>query len=788
MDHLPLPLDQVNTSLLEVPLHTREGYDHDKDFLGYPDRQGWNSRSIAEWEHIFEDGSADFRGFLQRWLFFGTLELLSDQIVDIDDFTNSEGGTRQPLLSTRSLHKFPVDLTRMEEKNRDAAYVAFLESKMLHQNLTSEFHKSRVVNPNLASSTRSLTEYIQGINREKARMPDPRDARVVVADEILHETIFAQVAAGTEDIRRRLHGYSEKKPWEINVTSWTRIKWAWQLLIDRGWCRSSILKRAYAFNTSGLLYLSRIEPPLRSKDHSDCSTLACKYLQLNEDTYETKHAGGCNGCGLIHIDCEELSDIFESGSFPVVWPFDEDDENIKLTAWFPELAFVALSHVWSDGLGDVDGNSLPRCQLLRLTKLISRVDGPTPFFWLDTLCVPPDSANVPYLQGLALARMRDVYEKADYVLVIDSWLLSTPAAMISPVERMLRILSCTWNQRLWTYQEAAIAQNLRFVFPDGIFDIDVLIDDISTISLSNPSLVLKGQILRGYAGLRHFRQIENEPGKKLVFLMDAMRLRSTSVASDESLCLSTLMGLDTEKIFETRPDDRMLQFWSMLDSIPRQALDDQSPKLKELHFSWAPESLLLNGSRLRSTGLLEHSNISQVPSILHRNSEGLHYRGPGMQLPCGKLPLGRSIHIKDGEEWLLMTTSFDRGLEHMGKYTDVNNQTNSNHAFDCLYPFQYFGTEDIYFIFNDKGRGVDENSGTLNVLHSVSEQGMMFVKKIGWASCVTLKNEASGNVKLLDDWDARWGESAAAYNTDLNPCLFVARARRLSDKHEWCYI
>lgn len=63
---------------------------------------------------------------------------------------------------------------------------------------------------------------------------------------------------------------------------------------------------------------------------------------------------------------------------------------IELVESTDDTCYVALSHVWADGLGNPFGNALPKCQLLGLQTLAREVlraskrDRPA-LLWLDTL-------------------------------------------------------------------------------------------------------------------------------------------------------------------------------------------------------------------------------------------------------------------------------------------------------------------------------------------------------------------------------------------------------------------
>jgi Heterokaryon incompatibility protein (HET) len=138
--------------------------------------------------------------------------------------------------------------------------------------------------------------------------------------------------------------------------------------------------------------------------------------------------------------------------------------------------YVAMAHVWVDGTGNANGNALPSCQLEKFQKAAiqlydaSDMDEPVPF-WVDTICVP---FNKGPLKMLAIRRMEQVYQEADKVWVFDSGLqqvtLDTPAS-----ECLTQIEISSWNERLWTIQEAAFAKIPHFQFKDGLTSIQELL-------------------------------------------------------------------------------------------------------------------------------------------------------------------------------------------------------------------------------------------------------------------------------------------------------------------------
>ena len=61
---------------------------------------------------------------------------------------------------------------------------------------------------------------------------------------------------------------------------------------------------------------------------------------------------------------------------------------------------------------------------------------------------PPDGTGQDDAQSLAMQLMRNTYEDATAVLVLDVWLLSSISIGQSDTEKLMRIFCCIWNTRL----------------------------------------------------------------------------------------------------------------------------------------------------------------------------------------------------------------------------------------------------------------------------------------------------------------------------------------------------
>jgi hypothetical protein len=120
-------------------------------------------------------------------------------------------------------------------------------------------------------------------------------------------------------------------------------------------------------------------------------------------------------------------------------------------------------------MGNPSTNSLPRCQLSSIQNMVDSLSsqqwepqnrhrsifGPRKApregqswkmpmeFWIDTLCVPVQNEEA---RNLAIENMRNVYEDADGVLVLDSWVQEVERSE-SLAERAARLILCTWARR-----------------------------------------------------------------------------------------------------------------------------------------------------------------------------------------------------------------------------------------------------------------------------------------------------------------------------------------------------
>lgn len=657
-------------------------------------------------------------------------------------------------------------------------------------------------------------ETLEGFIRDYSTK-DPRDARVTLSISLLLEYILSQIFLHRLDSETSILDRLAKSP-ILRNHELGRRSYARAILRQQGWCPYDILRLTSLYSSSGVLFLAHMQRPKPQSRHyqvagavqanapvaAECSWSKCKWLSLNDATYETRHVAGCVGCTLIEVNNQELHDILSSGTFPVVL-VDEDDSDskyIRLVPWTPEVRYVAISHVWSDGLGNVRCNSLPQCQLQRLKGLVQSLDpncsGIIPF-WLDTLCVPPDSANTPVLQELALEKMRDVYSDAVVVLVLDEWLLSVSLESMTAVEAGMRIFSCTWNTRLWTFQEAGLAQKLICQFADSVCDLDAMMDSLRAANHTSLDFPLIDALLLHHAGLRSLAHMESSSLlKRLMLVMGGLALRTTSVATDEAICLSNLLGLDTGSIIRADPAKRMQLFWKMIPAVPIVLLQDVGPKIQAPGLSWAPTSLLFQDHYV-SANYAQDSRPGRWILGFHekvkRTDEGLRLKRPGLLMSCGELSLGERFYV---------VTETGQWIRCLWTYIDSKSWSESAPAEGedrvCSQPFKEHNTTEVAWIADDDEEpsltnmsGITETTmgGTLIAITAKSE-GLITGPKLGYLWLTYLVREY--NKDEIQDLVAKYGQAVRTRKLPSprqgteSLVIFALFGRRLSAPHEWC--
>lgn len=429
--------------------------------------------------------------------------------------------------------------------------------------------------------------------------------------------------------------------YEIYFANGSKYPGNWPLLCEQpqifdqmaanGLCPSEIHRlRSSHLTIQTQNFLTWMKKEASGVQHQNCTERICWASHNNVGQYVAKHRQDTCQCTDFLIDVPKTIEILSRGLLPLLrikpGPALEDIQ-VGVVEASSDLKYIALSHVWADGLGNPYANSLPKCQLELLYEL-SR-----PFadmehdedilLWIDTLCCPVEP---PEAKTMSLNLMKIPYTSASHVLVLENSLRDIESSGLDSAEICLRILTSGWMRRLWTLQEGALPEKLWFQFKDSVMELrQTWLEAMDTCNIKIDRTWLARDITILYHYLRSFfHSEEGDPLRRDLEHADkALQFRSVSVASDEPLLIAGLLRLDTAFILDGPEDSRMQRLWSLVPSvpqgIPKNVLFNRGSRLRQPGFRWAPASLLsFAGDRdgsLCSTDVDEYSG-SLTPSGL----------------------------------------------------------------------------------------------------------------------------------------------------------------------------
>jgi hypothetical protein len=525
--------------------------------------------------------------FLQEWLFFGLMyEVLNScgaVLENFDDFV-LVGDDGKKLVTTSRLPEYIEKWQTAEKALSDDCRMRVLAA------VNGTLTEARVI---VGKLTLVATDYSVTL---------PMDDSILLSIVILGETLeFSKM-----NIFKNFTGGPA-----VPMSYWGNRHFLGRLLRDLGCCPNQIRMFESTVSAATMYYAYRADLLQDGRNHEKCNTDGCVAYQIDPRTYKTLHKSRTCTCEHVEPPINKIKSILAKGGFPLISfasPITScDDLNIDVIEASSDVPFVAISHVWSDGLGNPSSNSLPKCQLRYLrarvtdglweqgAKGASRVH-----LWIDTLCIPLEEP----LRGRAVESIKKTFECATEVLVLDSKLKNLSRS--TPYTENLMRVSCTgWLRRLWTFLEGVLAKKLMFQFVDGAVEVRVWMyecyKDLST-NLWNLVPVDASQF---YWLLRSLNR--HDTSKRFARIWNALQWRSTSRASDESICVASLFGLDLPEIVRAPVEQRMKRLLEMQEWFPPGIVFMDGERMQEDGLGWAPKSFMAR--RENEFGLLDAESL-----------------------------------------------------------------------------------------------------------------------------------------------------------------------------------
>ena len=603
MEHLPRRTGQEQSVFPAVPYLCEEKYDG-LSFLEYPRRLGWPNLentgrfrqtatlSIANTKHLAATPPAKLEPFLQNWLFFGLLNEVLGELYRHEDFLTTvfDGQIEKTIITTANL------LSRLAEweakiKEDEGTLMDVYQHVAKCLNLTDAC---------LAVQNSGFD------NHFKFHLAS-------VAEIVGHAASKACNVAWTDDPRRTLIPID----WGRAISDHFLES---VLLGRRTCCPSQMQMLSTEFKSPQALAFiaSCFHDDAAQTYHSPCDEHRCRAGDSRIPGQVTRHVNDSCDCDFLHIDEEALIDCLDKGCLPLLRLKDVDnfgELSIEIVPSTKSTSYVALSHVWVDGLGNYTATALPHCQLSRLKGLIDNLrheymdtvppsdhpeDAPEMLLWCDTLCCPVVSLKG---KNLALRQMYRTYDEASVVLVLDRGLVSNRVGGMRVDEACLRIVTSRWMTRLWTLQEGALAaraNKLWFQFTKRALSYQTLYDHL--VKVSTTDIQRRSVVASVKSRFHSFNTLLNTQGSgnrgaRMGDVMDGLAYRSVTVPSDEPLIIATLLAFDLEKILKSdSAEERMKVLWGIIGTSPsgvsKHILFHMGPRINERGLRWALQSLL----------------------------------------------------------------------------------------------------------------------------------------------------------------------------------------------------
>ncbi len=600
-------------------------------FSSWPDLQGWR------WTPTLDPMT--FASRLQAWLFFGLISTYTPETADRELFLteNDEG------LTVVSLEKVDVYLRGKANETYDLPLES-IGSLRRQRKLLDAIELARNF------MTRTTLGYLKSIDdgistdiwRSKAHA-------VVFATDVLIDTLD-QISSLPSPNTPWLFGPAVKHG-QPSLAAEVRVIRESAKRVGR--CPSL----AWRLRPSSLTWLQMLlnSAPENTTDHLNCPLRRCVKNDIDIQSYKTRHVDTCRGCCWAKTDQSILRDAIIEDKIPLVRCYEDRCGQIKLETVKGDLRtdFIAISHIWSGGLGNFRDNAIPYCQLRRLKTTIDNMP-PAPihtfdvmgaswfvkhlvapvqiwsralsrrrktYFWLDTLCIPVADHLKTYRQQ-AIESMGQIYGGASKVLVLDPDLERTDSrAQNGDIQTTnLCIWSSPWMSRSWPLQEGAVPLNLFVKFKDRCILVgpdqkqSVGLPDLRMLELDHEALMDQTSEWATRSKAIRFDETWN-----------ALVTRRTTKPDDLHGILATLINLSAAEILQLPPQDRMKAIIKSQFEIPLVMLYEhgeiQSDQAKE-QVSWSPQlpgQHTFSGLMNRSHGVLRVTEEGFIVSSAGRS-------------------------------------------------------------------------------------------------------------------------------------------------------------------------
>lgn len=652
------------------------------DYWEYPHKQGWTVAGSLSW---WTSDAQETARRAQEWMYFELLHKFLGDPIDPRSLARKDQDSERILLDSSII---PELLSR------------WLARQHALQQDAEDYISTSSENPRGKSHILSLLARVVLECNKLDDLPEPSQS-TALAIRVLVETLTNAIyniarlkVTETRDIPKLEHNSLLR-----------------QRCLRNGWCPFQIANLWGQYLPSTAYYLSSLprEPTFGGVKHNECNERRCKTTSIDPSTYKPQHAESCSAhdglCRMVGVRSSEVAECIKRGRIPLITFEESVDGNLrpKIVESCSGLRYVALSHVWSGGLGNVNMNSMFCCQIRKLYNLLLRLrdEGdddydrnlgtrkfpdafrelrknlgvplpePPVLLWIDTLCVPVGQEHEGTRQS-AIAQMAQIYVEAQCVLVVDHELQKMNHNGLPDEQIFASILCSSWNSRSWTFQEACMARVFYIQFldrhcvidekwhkfmkridesthldttksgiPEQVFDVhDVLMAEVSDWFRTMPVMTKT----RGYD--TRTLMSRSEDWQNFVRVWNGLRRRSTTKTDDLYGIIAIMVDLSADEILKLDPRERMKAILRSQSSLPITLLYQDCAKLCDLKGKplWAPSEI--TGDHLKMDS--EHMSVRDDGLFIDlRDSDRVRHSWPGTYMfsTKGLLPTSFTIHV-----------------------------------------------------------------------------------------------------------------------------------------------
>ena len=613
MDHLPRPQNPTTptTPPIEIPLMEVIPYDF-QGFTSFPTRHGFTTESN---KLQLSRPSNEIASMLQSWLYFGLLAEFIGYPLCIQHFVRSRrAGDTSDFISSAILEELLRDWDERRNSIKRANRPSYKELK---RHIQSHIE--------LAASKVFELEW-------KKKCYTPPIPEILLSIKILISTL-ALTLHFKPGSRTYLYGWEASDstlkmnlPGGIPLAQGRSPSAVARFLMDHmhaaAWCPHQIHLLCSSQLYITVIYTLQVHRQ-HNVSHRGCSEAEClaNNVELGNGEYKVRHVREECRCNDIVIPEQKMIEIIKEGGIPLVsiQSGPHGQLHLDVTKATVTSRYVALSHVWSDGMGNPKLNALPQCQLNKLMKCLQNLrwpnmtisdfvsakfrpmgidlgkyfrhtrPDPNGKFWMDTLCIPVGE-NHKELKTKAINQMAAIYAGASGVLVLDSEIEHLSAKALENIELLAHVTQSAWMRRSWTLQEGALSRCCQFRCADGA--VDPIRDPIYEFKfpVSAPAHFSCHSHIRQQVHthlLAVFKSAIKSPETRprpthtrdLVKVWNALALRSTTKREDVPRILANLLGFSAHEIMKReREGERMRAIFRNISTIPFSILFTQGTK------------------------------------------------------------------------------------------------------------------------------------------------------------------------------------------------------------------